>query len=239
MPIPGPFILVFVLFVAVAIVFGAASRRAAMRRREALAALATRMGWRFDPENDPYHDDEYAQFEMFRRGHSRSAYNTLAGTLEIDGRPFAAKMGDYTYKVTHQSGKSTSTTTYRFSYLVVDLPFRRVPDLLIRPEGVMDRIAGAFGMDDIDFESAEFSRRFYVKSPDKRFAYDVVHPRMMEFLMEAEAGCVDVERGRCSISDGRNRWSAEQFQERTDWMRKFFDLWPDYLASDLDEGPGG
>jgi hypothetical protein len=36
---------------------------------------------------------------------------------------------------------------------------------------------------DINFESAEFSRRFYVKAPNKRWAYDVIHQRTMEFLL--------------------------------------------------------
>src|SRR5205085_4299284 len=102
--------------------------------------------------------------------------NTLRGPLDASGRAFGALAGDYSYKITRSNGKTTSTSTYRFSYLIVKVPFPDTPGLLIRPETLMDKVAGALGFDDIDFESEEFSRRFLVKSPDKKFAYDVVSP---------------------------------------------------------------
>ena len=203
------------------------------KRREALAGLAARLGLAFDPSRDRDHDDEYAHFEIFRRGHSRAAYNTLTGVLEIDRRQWPAKLGDFTYKVTRQSGKSSHTQTYRFSYLILHLPFAGVPDLLIRREGMFDKIAGALGFDDIDFESVQFSKRFHVKSADKRFAYDVIHPRMMEFLMTGDAPTVDIEHGRCCLSDGRHRWEPVEFEARLAWISEFFDKWPDHVVATL------
>lgn len=203
------------------------------KRREALAALARRLGWRFDPACDYDHDEQYAHFEIFRRGHSRAAYNTLTGNLHVLGRLCSVKMGDFIYKVTRQSGKSRSTTTYRFSYVIVHLPFAGVPDLVIRREGLFDKLAGAFGFDDIDFESAEFSRRFYVKSRDKKFAYDVIHARMMEFLLAGEVPAIDIEHGRCCVSDGRQRWEPQQFEDRLASLRAFFDLWPEHVTARL------
>jgi len=204
------------------------------KRREALAALAGRLSWRFDPARDRDHDEHYAHFEIFRRGHGRAAYNTLTGDLQVNGRPCPVKMGDFVYKVTRHSGKSRRTTTYRFSYVILHLPFANVPDLLIRREGMFDKLAGAFGFDDIDFESAEFSRRFHVKSPDKKFAYDVIHVRMMEFLLAGEAAAIDIERGRCCVSDGRHRWEPQQFEDKLAWIRGFLDLWPEHVIARLE-----
>ena len=204
------------------------------KRREALAALAGRLGWTFDPDRDTGHDDEYAHFGIFRRGHSRTAYNTLNGNVETDGREYRGKMGDFTYKVTRHTNKGSHTTTYRFSYLILHLPFRGVPDLLIRREGIFDKLAGAIGFDDIDFESAEFSKRFFVKSPNKRFAYDVIHPRMMEYLLEGRPPAVDIEQGRCCISDGRTRWKPEEFEPMLQWVSGFFDRWPEHLTTRLE-----
>jgi hypothetical protein len=228
------FIPVVIVVVVAAIACAYLAHLAAVKRREALGVLARALGWSFDPCRDQSHDDEYAQFEVFRRGHSRAAYNTLSGSVTIDGRAFRARAGDFTYKVTRSTGKSTSTTTYRFSYLIVHPPFARVPDLLVRREGILDKFAGLLGFDDIDFESAEFSRRFLVKSTDKRFAYDVIHPRMMEFLMESPPPVIDLERGACCITDGTRRWSPEEFRAHLDWTARFFDLWPDHLTRDLD-----
>jgi hypothetical protein len=202
-------------------------------RREALAALADELGWRFDADRDYGHDEEYACFEVFRRGHGRAAYNTLSGTIELEGRRYSAKAGDFTYKVTTRSGKKSSTTTYNLSYLIVHLPWR-TPDLLIRREGLFDRIAGAFGFADINFESEEFSRRFHVRCPDRKFAYDVIEPRMMEYLLASNPPVVDIEGGRCCIVDGTRRWSPEEFRSRLAWLTEFFGRWPTHLTRTLD-----
>jgi len=203
------------------------------KRREAMAVLAAELGWRFDRTRDRSHDDEYAHFEIFRRGHSRAAYNTMWGELERQGRRWPAKMGDFTYKITTSTGKSTSTQTYRFSYLILHMPWSRVPDLLIRREGMFDKIAGVLGFDDIDFESAEFSRRFHVSSPDKRFAYDVIDPRMMEFLLKGDPPTVDIENRRCCISDGRRRWEPVEFRQKLAWITEFLDHWPKHVLASL------
>lgn len=205
------------------------------KRREEMAVLAAELGWSFDPSKDRSHDDEYAHFEIFRRGHSRAAYNTLSGQLTVDDRTYPAKMGDFTYKVTSHTGKSTSTRTYRFSYLILQLPFVNVPNLLIRHEGMFDKLAGAFGFDDIDFESVEFSKSFHVKSPDKKFAYDVIDPRMMEFLLAEKSPTIDIEYGRCCLSDGRHKWSPMEFKATLNWAGRFFDQWPDHVTASLEK----
>jgi len=205
------------------------------KRREAMARLAAELGWSFDPTRDRSHDEEYAHFEIFRRGHSRAAHNTMWGELELKGRRWPAKMGDFTYKVTTSTGKSTSTQTYRFSYLILHMPWSGVPDLLIRREGMFDKIAGALGFDDIDFESAQFSRRFHVSSPDKRFAYDVIDPRMMEFLMTGDPPTVDIENTRCCISDGRRRWETVEFRQKLAWITEFLDHWPEHVLVALQD----
>jgi len=209
---------------------------AAKKRREAMQALAQDLGWRFYPDRDPHHDEEYEHFEIFRKGHGRYAFNTLLGSIEIDDREFPAKAGDFRYRVTTGSGKNRRTSTYTFSYLILHLPFGNTPDLLIRPEGIFDKLAGVFGFDDIDFESEEFSRRFHVKSSDRRFAYDVVHPRMMEYLLDVKAPLIDIERGRCCLSNGSSRWKPEDFRGSIRFLREFFDLWPDHLTATLESG---
>ena len=107
-------------------------------------------------------------------------------------------------------------------------------DRLARGEGLFDKLRGALSFGDIDFESEAFSRRFHVASSDKKFAYDVVHPRMMEWLMAKEVPLIDIERGRCCLVEERNKWEPGEFKR---WLRRvdeFFGLWPDYLLSRLD-----
>mgnify|MGYP001274483160 CR=1 FL=1 len=198
-----------------------------------MALLAQQLGWQFNSDRDSDHEELYSQFEIFRRGHSRYAYNTLLGTMKINGESCPLRMGDYHYRVTSGSGKSRRTRTYEFSYAIVNLPYVRQPDLFIRQEGVFDALAGAFGFDDIDFESAEFSKRFHVTSSDKRFAYDVVHSGMIEFLIGEEPPIVDIEAGKCCLTDGRRKWSPDEFRSRLEWADRFFALWPKHLVATL------
>lgn len=229
----GP-LLLFLLGVTVVAALAYLSYLQRKRRREELSGLARELGWRFVPDRDHSHDDQYTQFEVFRRGHSRCAYNTLFGEVDVEGRSFPVKMGDFRYKITSGSGKNRSTRTYRFSYLILQVPLGNFPSVLIRPEGLFDKLAGAFGFDDIDFESAEFSRQFHVTSEDKRFAYDLLHPQMMEFLLETEPPVIDLERGHCCVSDTSSRWKAVKFKQMLDWWQRFFQLWPSHVIRDLE-----
>lgn len=226
--------LVIVLVVAVVAIAAYSSHKAALARRAAMAALAAELNMGFDPGQRRDFDKRYRQFELFRRGHTRRALNTLTGAFAIDGRDFPAVMGDYTYAVTTSNGKSTTTTTYNASYIILHAPFAGLPTLLIRPETFGDKIAGAIGFDDIDFESAEFSRRFFVKSSDKRFAYDVVTPRMMDFLLARRAPALDISQGALCLVDGTRRWSPGEFKTKLAFLHEFFDLWPDHVLADLD-----
>jgi hypothetical protein len=232
---PFLMILLFIAFAAIAILAAVAAHKAAQKRREELRALAAELGFTFDPGNDTGHDERYSQFEVFRRGHSRAAYNTFRGSVEIDGRQFPTQMGDFTYKITTSNGKSTSTTTYNLSYLIVHLPFQNVPGLAIRREGLFDKLAGVLGFDDIDFESIEFSRRFHVSSRDKRFAYDVIDPRMMEFLMQGDPPVIAIEQGQCCFHAGNRRWTPLEFKAMLGWTRDFFDRWPDHVTASLEK----
>jgi hypothetical protein len=164
------------------------------------------------------------------------AKNMMSGTVEVGGRSLRVRAGDFRYKVTSGSGKNRSTRTYDFSYAIFHLPFD-CADLLIRTEGMFDKIAGVFGFDDIDFESEAFSRRFHVKSPDKKFAYDVCHARMMEFLLRDFPATIDIERGRLLLADGTRRWPSQTFRRNLAWVEEFLEQWPEHLLVELD-GPG-
>ena len=214
-------------------VFGYIGYALEKKRREEMSALAEELGLTFDPNADSSHDDRYAQFDIFRRGHSRVAKNTLTGTIELFDRTCRLVTGDFRYKVTSGSGKNRSTRTYNFSYLIVHPPWD-TPPLLIRPEGVWDKIKGAVGFDDIDFESDEFSRKFYVQSSDRKFAYDMLHPRMMEFLLEHPTATIDIENGALCLSNGLERWTPDRFRSAIVFVHQFCERWPRHLVKEFE-----
>jgi len=74
------------------------------------------------------------------------------------------------------------------------------PQLTIRREGFFDRVAETFGFQDIKFESTEFSKAFCVRSPDKKFAYDVCNAKMMEYLLANRDLSVEIENQALALA---------------------------------------
>ncbi len=149
-------VLFFVALVGIIVLF---AHMFSLERRKKIAAYAKSKGLHFAPDKDKKIDSRYSSFKCLRRGHSRYAYNIMRG--KRDGRDLTAF--DYHYVTGH--GKSRRV--HNFSALTIRSPLPLKP-LYLRPENIFDKVTDFFGFDDIDFESAEFSRKFYVKSPEKR-----------------------------------------------------------------------
>lgn len=66
-------------------------------------------------------------------------------------------------------------------------------------EGIFSKIAQAVGYDDIDFESHEFSRKYCVRSRNKKFAYDICNPRMIEYLLANRDLTIEIENRALGI----------------------------------------
>ena len=175
----GLFFIVIVGFIGLVIVLAVVGHAQAKKRREALSGLANEMGLRFDPNKDYTFDDQFRFFDALRWGDNRYAYNILRGQFE--GRNIVGF--DYHYETSSRDSDGDRTTTsHRFSAVIFQstLP---LDGLTIRPEGFFDRMKTLLGFDDIDFESAEFSKAFHVKCRDRGLAYDVVQPETMEFML--------------------------------------------------------
>ena len=147
-------------------------------RREKMRAMASQLGLAYVCDKDGDFDGRHNEFGCLREGHSRYARHIVQGSWQ--GR--RVTLFDYHY--TTGSGKHQQH--HRLSCVLVNsqVPLR---PLLIRPEHFGDKMAAFFGAEDINFESAEFSRRFYVKSSDRRWAYDVLHAQTIEFLLGTTA----------------------------------------------------
>jgi hypothetical protein len=222
----------FMLFAAIAIVLIVLAQLAAVKRRKELQDVARRVGMEFVADCDNAHSS-YLGFEPFGRGRSNKSSNLIHGRRgEIEFELF-----DYTFKT--GSGKNRKTHNYGIAAAKVPMHFRQ---LVMRPESIFDKVAAMAGFDDINFESEQFSRRFHVRSPDRKFAYDVIDPRMMEFLLSTNPPVIDIEFGRCCITDGTRCWAPEEFRSRLAWLYEFFGRWPQHVKTTLDgpvPGPTG
>jgi hypothetical protein len=218
---------IFIVFGLIALVVVAGvifSIIAARKRREALFELAARLGLDFSPAHDSQLPDGYSFLNKLAQGSNRYAYNVLSGNF--GGHPVMAF--DY-HCETHSTDSKGHRQTHHhyFSFFILRLP-KLFPELKIYREGFGSKIAQSFGFEDIDFESAQFSREFCVRSRDKRFAYDVCNPQMIEYLLANRDLNIEIEANALALAFG-TCLASEEIEENLGRLLQIRQLLPEYL----------
>ncbi len=194
------------------------------KRRKALRAWADAHALLFSAEREYGFDVRYPQFGVLGKGDNRYAYNMMRGSW--NGR--AMQAFDYHYEIHSTDSKGRRTTHHHhFSAILLDSAVPLKP-LFIRPEGFLDKVTEFLGFDDIDFESAEFSRKFYVKASDKKWAYDVIHQRAMEFLLGGPAFTIQFETGCVLVCRGAT-FGVDEFGQAVEAAAGLLDRLPEYV----------
>jgi len=190
--------------VVVAVIYGAIAAR---KRREGLIMLATRLGLDFSPGENYELAGRFGFLNQLAQGENRYAINVLSGAYQQN----EVLAFDYHYETHSTDSKGNRTTQQHwFSFFILTLPVS-FPELTIRRENFLIKIAEAFGYQDINFESAEFSKTFYVWSKDKKFAYDVCNAKMMEFLLANRDLSIEIENQALALAFN-TRLSPEQIE---------------------------
>ncbi len=181
MAVPAVFFVFFGVVVVLMVVIVVVSHIAAKRRREALAALAAGAGGPTSPR-----DDRWVRRSTARRSDSATTVApTTCSPAQYDGRAFVAF--DYQYSTTATSTDAeghTQSSTETHPLLGGGARRRRHPaGALGHPGGFPRPDVGRLTGSDIELESEAFNRAFTVRADDRKFATDVLHPRMMEYLL--------------------------------------------------------
>jgi len=177
---------------------------AAERERQRLAGLsewAARNSFQYMGDDVHRLHERFAGVFEIGRGHARYACEVL-----FRSEPAPSFMFRYHYRtwetrtVTYTDSQGrVHTRTERYEethwrrYLIIETQ-AQFPSLLIRPEGWFDKLKGFMGFDDVDFESEEFSSRFFVKTGDRQFAYAMIHPQMMQWMLDQSIS-MQIEQG--------------------------------------------
>ncbi|MEX2382018.1 MAG: hypothetical protein WD490_06520 [Opitutales bacterium] len=193
------------------------------KRREALRHLAASLGLQFFPAKDRGLAKRYAKLDELRNGSNRYAYNVLSG----DWKGIPVERFDYHYEVTRSTGKTRSTEHYYLSVLVCRLPLA-FPETRVYREGIFEKMIQMIGFEDIHFESAEFSRRYTVRSKSKKFAYDFIHPRAIDYLLDASDLNIEIEEDALALVT-KKRLEPDEIPEYLAHLGALRGLMPDYL----------
>ena len=181
---PIVFVAVFILVI-ISVVYGAIQAR---KRREELFELAQRLDLNFDAGQDFGIPGSFGFLKQLDQGDNRYATNVLSGTYQQN----KILAFDYHYEIEIHDKNGAHKQDHWFSFFILTLP-AFFPDLTIRRENFFTKVAEVFGCQDIKFESAEFSKTFCVRSPDKKFAYDVCNAKMMEYLLANRDLSIEIE----------------------------------------------
>jgi hypothetical protein len=168
--------------VAVAVAALAISLHLKAKRRAAFQAFALQHGLEY-AQGDPFGLLGWP-FDLLRRGDGRGIDHVVWGNW----RKTAVQAFDYWYYTETTDSKGHRSRSYRrFSCVVIEVP-AAFPHLTMAREGVFTRLADHLGMEDIEFESPEFNRRYNVKARDRKFAYVLIDGRMLEWLVGFDQG---------------------------------------------------
>ena len=220
--------LFIILFIVLAVGGAILSWQMAKKRRAALLLWATQNGLRYQEGKDSGMERRYPLHKCLQEGSRRYAENVMEG--ERQGRGVCAF--DYHYETYSTNSKGQRQTHHHhFSAVVLDtgLPLKH---LFIRTESFLDKFTEFVGFDDIDFELTEFSEKFYVKAPDRRWAFEVLHQETMEFLLGSPRFTLEMA-GPWLMARRNGRFKPAQFSEALGVAEGILDRLPRYLLKQL------
>lgn len=130
-------------------------RRGASKRANVFARLAKTLKWTYSKGGPPL--DDLGPFELFSRGYS----GIVGSSLSTDSHGVEMRVFEYVARQGEAGRISASVVYFRSGML-------RLPKLLMRPEGLGDKLVGALGGQDVDFEAHPvFSRRFRLRGDEQ------------------------------------------------------------------------
>lgn len=229
--------LIWFFAIVIGAVFAALAWLAARReeqRRQALAALAASRGLAFSSADPIRVPGAFAQFELFRRGDTRYAYNVMHGAVGM--RNYCAC--DFQYTVTTYTTDDKGNTqrhdqTTYCSAAIAELN-HPVPAVWLRPENLLDKAAAMVGFHDLEFESDEFNRAFHVKAENRELAFDIINAQMMQRLLAGPFRNIEFN-GPAVLVFQETTWTPEEFTAALDFARSLAEGLPDYLFDKLRE----
>ena len=147
-------------------------------RRSELAEFAGRIGWTFAERSLTVASGLTSY--PFGTGFDREDVDVVCGVFE--GRQCAHFTRRFAERRPGTSASENVVATREFRVSSVELG-AEYPTIDILPEDVVERAAKLVGGMDVDFESAEFNRRWRVKGGDPRYVHDMITPRVMDRLV--------------------------------------------------------
>lgn len=180
---------VIYIFVALKLKGGAAGKRAAALKKNAML-----MGFSFKKDPDvSLLESLVPGFEFFTRGEGCNEFmNYMEG--EAGGR--SAMFFDYGYRQLKSGGESVYYKTIRHSICILNVDGRALPDFQLKSKGVMDKVRDTVGLNDIDpANDPEFAKCCWLTGTDEEAIRTLFRPDVTQAFRDGSALCDIVIEG--------------------------------------------
>lgn len=148
------------------------------KRDAEIRSFAQRIGFRYLGTDRTGLEANLVDFYPFGRGAGQRVRNRLSGrrgTIDFELFDFLFEQAGFS----HDGDRDTMEV----SVVVATAPVS-LPHVTFTPETFFLRVGKAAGLQDIDFESDEFNRKYRVAAEDRRGAFDLLHPQMIDYLLK-------------------------------------------------------
>jgi hypothetical protein len=206
------------------------------RRRRAFQRLAVELGLSYEARDDNL-VEHLGLVHALRQGKRsrlyyilgappvpRYAFNVLSGSYA----GFSVRAFDFFCDPERGSGKYLSEMDVHCINVLMVVEQKPFPAVLIYSRKRWMRLEQMVKLERVELEAAEFAHAFVVRAHDRKFAYDICHPRMMEYLLEHRDLSLEIE-GRCVAMSFDRRLKPEDIPGRLQQLIEIRRLFPEYL----------
>ncbi len=175
-------------------------------RSAKLGTEVERLGLSFQGDSDPSAGELLAPHPLGKWGSAKGARSVARGSYR--GHPLVAF--EFSYVVS--TGNSAHTVRQTVAILQNS---KRIPDLELCAEGVLDRFKEYFGAQDFDFSAhPAFSKKYRLRGTDENAIRDLFRPEVREYFENNDMIHVDIKEQQILIyKPGNYAKEPGQFEE--------------------------
>lgn len=185
------------------------------------------LSWEGPPLHDPLGAAKaFTHLSALRRGDSPQV------TLALMGRRGEHQVSVFDYLWFIGTGEDREVRSCTVVGISKTLNF---PNLALRPATLSDAVASALGKSDLRFESEAFNQRYTVSTDDSRAAYDVLNPRVIDYLNSVPTATLEFG-GSSFITVLSGEAGATEIRHALIRMEAILERIPNYVREDRGVG---
>jgi len=188
------------------------------KRTQKVQALVTSWGWTFRAAPTSQDQVLITGTHLPTLGH----HWHLKNFIELPQGAEQVRLFDFNYTRGH--GKSKQTYDQSVFQIISPL-VAELPALMMKPEGLFDKLASAFGSKDIDFpEHPTFSKKYLLKGDNEEAIRKLFTSDIITFFEKEKGWAMEVSNGRLLLYKGNFRPKPDDIQQHVNKCQEIVNI---------------